>query len=45
MFLFLQRDWLNDYHRLCRETVGAELQRQGRKEGLDWLIRETQPII
>ncbi|GAA6072508.1 xaa-Pro aminopeptidase 1 isoform X1 [Tachysurus ichikawai] len=40
----VERDWLNDYHQQCRETVGAELQRQGRKEGLDWLIRETQPI-
>lgn len=39
-----ERDWLNDYHRQCRETVGAELERQGRKEGLDWLIRETRPI-
>ncbi|KAI4874035.1 hypothetical protein NFI96_019580 [Prochilodus magdalenae] len=40
-----ERDWLNDYHRKCRETIGAELERQGRKEALDWLIRETQPIV
>ncbi|XP_051979920.1 xaa-Pro aminopeptidase 1-like isoform X1 [Xyrauchen texanus] len=40
-----ERDWVNDYHRKCRETVGAELERQGRKDGLDWLIRETQPIV
>ncbi|CAB1344470.1 unnamed protein product [Coregonus sp. 'balchen'] len=39
-----ERDWVNEYHRQCRETIGAELQRQGRKEALDWLIRETQPI-
>ncbi|CAL8270474.1 xaa-Pro aminopeptidase 1 isoform X1 [Gadus morhua] len=39
-----ERDWVNDYHRQCMETVGAELRRQGRKEALDWLIRETQPI-
>lgn len=40
-----ERDWLNDYHKECRETVGAELECQGRKEALDWLIRETQPIV
>uniref|UniRef100_A0A674EBW3 Xaa-Pro aminopeptidase 1 n=1 Tax=Salmo trutta TaxID=8032 RepID=A0A674EBW3_SALTR len=39
-----ERDWVNEYHRQCRETIGAELERQGRKEALDWLIRETQPI-
>ncbi|XP_067272271.1 xaa-Pro aminopeptidase 1 isoform X3 [Pseudorasbora parva] len=40
-----ERDWVNDYHRKCRETIGAELERQGRKEALGWLIRETQPIV
>uniref|UniRef100_A0A6Q2XDK2 Xaa-Pro aminopeptidase 1 n=1 Tax=Esox lucius TaxID=8010 RepID=A0A6Q2XDK2_ESOLU len=40
-----ERDWVNEYHRQCRETVGAELERQGRKEALDWLVRETQPIV
>ncbi|KAI3352959.1 hypothetical protein L3Q82_019532 [Scortum barcoo] len=39
-----ERDWVNEYHRKCREVVGAELERQGRKEALAWLIRETQPI-
>uniref|UniRef100_A0A8C7TGH4 Xaa-Pro aminopeptidase 1 n=1 Tax=Oncorhynchus mykiss TaxID=8022 RepID=A0A8C7TGH4_ONCMY len=39
-----ERDWVNEYHRQCRETIGAELERQGRKEAMDWLIRETQPI-
>ncbi|XP_023676082.1 xaa-Pro aminopeptidase 1 isoform X2 [Paramormyrops kingsleyae] len=39
-----ERNWLNEYHRQCREIVGAELERQSRKEALDWLIRETQPI-
>uniref|UniRef100_A0A3Q1I849 Xaa-Pro aminopeptidase 1 n=1 Tax=Anabas testudineus TaxID=64144 RepID=A0A3Q1I849_ANATE len=28
----------------CREVVGAELERQGRKEALEWLIRETSFI-
>ncbi|CAL9700505.1 unnamed protein product [Knipowitschia caucasica] len=40
-----ERDWLNEYHRTCREVIGAELERQGRKEALQWLIRETQPIV
>ncbi|KAF3844143.1 hypothetical protein F7725_016191 [Dissostichus mawsoni] len=39
-----ERDWVNEYHRICREVIGAELERQGRKWGLEWLIRETQPI-
>lgn len=37
-------DWINDYHSECRETVGAELRRQGKKEALEWLMRETQPL-
>ncbi|XP_053165918.1 xaa-Pro aminopeptidase 1 [Hemicordylus capensis] len=37
-------DWVNDYHKKCREVVGAELERQGRHEALQWLIRETEPI-
>uniref|UniRef100_A0A0E9TH42 Peptidase M24 C-terminal domain-containing protein n=3 Tax=Anguilla anguilla TaxID=7936 RepID=A0A0E9TH42_ANGAN len=39
-----ERNWVNEYHQRCRETIGAELERQGRKEALDWLMRETQPI-
>ncbi|XP_073452013.1 xaa-Pro aminopeptidase 1 isoform X2 [Aquarana catesbeiana] len=37
-------DWVNDYHKKCREVVGGELEKQGRHEALQWLIRETQPI-
>uniref|UniRef100_A0A8C2WGA5 Xaa-Pro aminopeptidase 1 n=1 Tax=Cyclopterus lumpus TaxID=8103 RepID=A0A8C2WGA5_CYCLU len=40
-----ERDWVNDYNRTCRDVIGAEMERQGRKEGLEWLIRETQPIV
>uniref|UniRef100_A0A667ZCS2 Xaa-Pro aminopeptidase 1 n=2 Tax=Myripristis murdjan TaxID=586833 RepID=A0A667ZCS2_9TELE len=40
-----ERDWVNEYHRRCREVVGAELEKQGRKEALAWLMRETQPIV
>uniref|UniRef100_A0A8C6XPJ1 X-prolyl aminopeptidase 1 n=2 Tax=Naja naja TaxID=35670 RepID=A0A8C6XPJ1_NAJNA len=37
-------DWLNDYHRKCREVIGPELEQQGRHGALQWLIRETEPI-
>ncbi|XP_047221882.1 xaa-Pro aminopeptidase 1 isoform X1 [Girardinichthys multiradiatus] len=40
-----EKNWVNEYHRKCREVVGAELERQGRMEALHWLIRETQAII
>uniref|UniRef100_A0A7N8YEG4 Xaa-Pro aminopeptidase 1 n=1 Tax=Mastacembelus armatus TaxID=205130 RepID=A0A7N8YEG4_9TELE len=40
-----ERDWVNEYHRKCREVVGAELERQDKKEALEWLIRETQPVV
>ncbi|XP_067393152.1 xaa-Pro aminopeptidase 1 isoform X1 [Emydura macquarii macquarii] len=39
-----ERDWVNDYHQKCREVIRAELERQGRHEALQWLIRETAPI-
>ncbi|XP_018419774.1 PREDICTED: xaa-Pro aminopeptidase 1 isoform X2 [Nanorana parkeri] len=37
-------DWVNDYHKKCREVVGAELEKQGRHDALQWLIKETQAI-
>ncbi|XP_031144945.1 xaa-Pro aminopeptidase 1 isoform X1 [Sander lucioperca] len=40
-----EREWVNEYHRKCREVIGAELERQGRKEALEWLMRETQPVV
>lgn len=36
-----QLQWLNDYHRRCRDTVAPLL--QGRAK--DWLMRETEPIV
>uniref|UniRef100_A0A8C9GD16 X-prolyl aminopeptidase 1 n=1 Tax=Pavo cristatus TaxID=9049 RepID=A0A8C9GD16_PAVCR len=38
-------NWVNDYHQKCREVIGAELERQGRHEALQWLIQETEPLI
>ncbi|KAM9232016.1 xaa-Pro aminopeptidase 1 isoform 3-T3 [Leptosomus discolor] len=37
-------NWVNDYHQKCREVIGAELERQGRHEALQWLVRETEPL-
>ncbi|KAJ8026346.1 Xaa-Pro aminopeptidase 1 [Holothuria leucospilota] len=37
-------EWLNNYHSLCRDVIGAELEKQGRHETLRWLQRETQLI-
>ncbi|KAG8430555.1 hypothetical protein GDO86_020396 [Hymenochirus boettgeri] len=37
-------DWLNLYHKQCREVVGSELEKQGRQDALQWLIKETHPI-
>ncbi|XP_032229694.1 xaa-Pro aminopeptidase 1 isoform X1 [Nematostella vectensis] len=37
-------DWLNSYHELCAEKVGAALREQGRHEALSWLLKETRPL-
>lgn len=37
-------EWLNRYHKTCLELVGPELQKNGRKEAYDWLVRESKPI-
>ncbi|XP_052772140.1 xaa-Pro aminopeptidase 1-like [Mya arenaria] len=37
-------DWLNEYHTRCREVVGAELQRQRKKDAYNYLVRESQLI-
>lgn len=36
--------WINDYHRTCRTTIGAALEKKGQKDGLDWLKRETEEL-
>ena len=37
-------DYLNAYHELCRDRVGPLLREMGHSDGLNWLIRETEPI-
>ena len=36
--------YLNHYHQKCREKVGALLQKMGKKDGYDWMMRETEPL-
>lgn len=35
-----ERDWIDQYHRTCREQIEPLL--QGRAK--EWLIRETEPL-
>lgn len=37
-------EWLNNYHTLCREIVGVELQKQGKQDAYTYLMREAQLI-
>lgn len=37
-------EWINWYHGLCAEKVGAALREQGRTSALNWLLKETVPI-
>nr|CAD7463726.1 unnamed protein product [Timema tahoe] len=37
-------DYLNSYHRECREVVGTKLKELGHQEAWEWLYRETEPI-
>lgn len=37
-------EYINDYHKKCRDVVGPILKKQSKEEGLQWLLRETEPI-
>ncbi|KAH9530015.1 Xaa-Pro aminopeptidase 1, variant 2 [Dermatophagoides farinae] len=37
--------WINDYHQQCRDIIGKELEKQGQVRALQWLLKETAPII
>jgi len=37
-------DWVNEYHEMCLKLVGPELQKAGRQDAYDWLVRETAKI-
>ena len=36
--------YLNNYHQKCREKVGALLKKMGKRDGYDWMMRETEPL-
>ena len=40
----LQIEWLNNYHKQCREKVGKMLKDQGKDEVYDWLVEITEPV-
>ena len=37
-------NYINQYHQKCRDMVGPLMREMGKKDGLKWLIRETNPI-
>lgn len=37
-------NWLNNYHKQCREKVGKMLKDQGKEDVYKWLLQETEPI-
>ena len=40
----LQVAWLNSYHETCRNIVGAQMKKDGLKEALQWLNKQTEPL-
>ena len=43
-FFFFKIDWLNKYHKDCREKVGKMLKDQGKQDVYDWLVEITKPV-
>jgi Xaa-Pro aminopeptidase len=41
---FLQVAYIDKYHTQCRDKVAPLLQKLNKKEGLNWLMRETEPV-
>nr|XP_018915688.1 PREDICTED: xaa-Pro aminopeptidase 1-like isoform X1 [Bemisia tabaci] len=37
--------FLNEYHSVCREKVGALLKKMNHQSALEWLYRETEPFV
>lgn len=36
--------YINNYHSQCRDKVAPLLQEMNKKEALNWLLRETEPV-
>ena len=34
--------WVNDYHTKCRTIIGEELQKQGKHDVYEWLVKNTE---
>ena len=39
-----EMEWVNAYHAQCHDIIGKELEKQNKKDVLEWLNRETTPI-
>lgn len=37
--------WLNEYHKTCRELVGAHLKKTNKLNVLEWLNKETRELV
>jgi len=37
-------EWLNDYHKQCREKIGKMLKDQGKPDVNKWLVEITEPV-
>lgn len=44
MLTDFELDYLNKYHKTCREDIGPMLDEQGHSKAKEWLWRETEPI-
>lgn len=39
-----QIKWMNDFSSQSRRVLGAELKRQGKLDGYNWLMKNTEPL-
>ena len=39
-----QLDWFNRYNAEVRDKVGAELKKQGKQRGYEWMMERTKPL-
>lgn len=42
--IVFQVAYIDQYHTQCRDKVAPLLQKMNKKEGLNWLMRETEPV-
>ena len=39
-----QIKWINDFHAKARRVLGPELKSQGKTDGYDWLMKNSEPL-